>query len=391
MTVEELRQRLVLLVRLHVAQQAESYADEVLDRLALKLQRDEEIPAAILIVQALAEARSLIWEAKLRLARGESTALSSVSVTDDVARASARAALSVALSKSAESQAPVAQPLAQPTRAELRDLLLHRLPELDAQHIEEQLLLDGDVAAGLRAEEGDLLDDYSAERLDRDERADVERFVLTSSSARQRVKISRALRETRNRRPGETDPAKIVAPWNRWSLRAAGAIVVCMLAVVFYLASLDDDVQPTPASPRRESRSQVSVDDVGSAPVVASPDDPDSDQASAPFNVLLLADQQAGFGAYPLSLTGDAADVRLQVEAPSNDLNSRYQLVVQDESGKPLFLAKALQPREAGGMVIVETLVPARSLGAGIRKVVLSSAMSTTAVATWSLDVQREQ
>ncbi len=51
---------------------------------------------------------------------------------------------------------------------------------------------------------------------------------------------------------------------------------------------------------------------------------------------------------------------------------------------------RTLQPREAGGMMIVETLIPARSLGAGMRKVVLSAATSATPVATWSLDVQRE-
>ncbi len=166
-----------------------------------------------------------------------------------------------------------------------------------------------------------------------------------------------------------------------------------MLAVVFYLTSMDDVVEPTPlptatsTANADSTRIKVSIE---SAPAVATPDDPNSDRASAPFNVLLLVDQQRAFGAYPLSLTGDAVDVRLQAEAPFGDVTHRYQLTVRDDSDKPLFVANSLQPREAGGMVIVETLIPARSLGAGRRSVVLSPVSSATAVATWSLDVQRD-
>ncbi len=107
-TVEELRQRLVLLVRLHLGAQAEPYADEVLDRLALKLQHGEALAAETLTPQALVLTRSLIWEAKLRLARGESAELGAPSIADAAARASGRAALSVALANAGESQGPAA-------------------------------------------------------------------------------------------------------------------------------------------------------------------------------------------------------------------------------------------------------------------------------------------
>jgi hypothetical protein len=393
-TIEDLRQRLVLYVRLNVAEHAEAYADEVLDRLAQRVQRGETdgAPAQTLCLQALAIARLLVWDAKLHVARGEPLGPSAAAHSDESGRASARAALSAALSGGAEPQETLARPTTPLTRAELRDLLLHRLPELDAQRIEEQLLLDRDVAAALQAEETDLLDDFSADRLTGDERKDVERFVLTSPAARQRVKIGRALHDGRKRRVGRSDPEKTVAPWNRWSLRAAGAIVVCMLAVAFYLAATDDDLDATPmptsASHPHPRQAQVRVE-VELAPAVATPDDPNSEEASAPFNVLLLADQQSD-GAYPLSLTGDAVDVRLQAEAPFGDLSKRYRLAVQDEAGKLAFIASSLQAREAGGMVIVETLIPARSLAAGVRKVVLSPAASRTAVATWQIDVQRD-
>ncbi len=209
-TVEELRQRLVLFVRLHVADQADAYADEVLDRLAPLIRRGEADGASTetLCLQALALGRALVWEAKLQRARGESSELRDPAIADDAGRASARATLSAALSKGAEVQESVARLVAQPARAELRDLLLHRLPELDAQRIEEQLLLDAVVATAMRAEETDLLDDYSANRLTGDERNDVERFVLTRPAARHLVKISRAMHDVNRRRAGGNQPPR---------------------------------------------------------------------------------------------------------------------------------------------------------------------------------------
>ncbi len=124
---------------------------------------------------------------------------------NDARRASAREALRAALMQARESQMPVDVSVVQPTRAELRDLLLHRLPELDAQRVEEQLLVDSGVAVALRGEEVDLLDDYSGDRLTPDERKDVERFLLTSAAARQRVKIKRALDVTQRRGPRSHD------------------------------------------------------------------------------------------------------------------------------------------------------------------------------------------
>src|SRR5262249_39180775 len=163
------------------------------------------------------------------LARGESMTPAPSLGADPDRRASARDALRAALAQARESQLPAEVSVLQPTRAELRDLLLHRLPELDAQRVEEQLLVDGDVGSALRAEEVDLLDDYSGGRLTDDERKDVERFLLTNPAARQRVKLTRALQDMGKRRSERFEPAadqQSVAPWNRWSLRAAGAIVV---------------------------------------------------------------------------------------------------------------------------------------------------------------------
>ena len=397
-TLEELQGRLVLFARLHVAEHAEECADEVLDRFSLMIQQSGNASTSTetLCLQSLGIARALVWEAKLRLARGESMTPSPSLGANDARRASAREALRAALLQARESQTPVDVSNVQPTRAELRDLLLHRLPELDAQRVEEQLLVDSEVAVGLRGEEGDLLDDYSADRLTDDERKDVERFLLTSATARQRVKVTRALKDVGQRRAqrshDQPEPAKTVAPWNRWSLRAAGAIVVVMLAVAFFLTSLNDAAEPTPL-PRPASAATVDtrpVSSVSTAPVVAAPDDPDSPAASAAFNVLLLADQQRAFGAYPLSLSDDAVDVRLQAEAPFADVTKRYEVRIQDEAGRPVFVAPSVQPREAGGLIIVETLIPARALGAGARKVVLRPVGATTALASWELDVQRE-
>src|SRR5215471_2281119 len=84
-------------------------------------------------------------------------------------------------------------PMSTPTPEQLRSLLLHRLPEEEAQQLEGQLMQDPEVADLLRHEETDLVDDYAQGRLGTAERAAFEQHLLADPAIRQRVKVARAL------------------------------------------------------------------------------------------------------------------------------------------------------------------------------------------------------
>src|SRR5262245_28240287 len=97
-------------------------------------------------------------------------------------------------------------PMSTPTPEQLRSLLLHRLPEEEAQRLEEQLMQDPEVAELLRQEETDLIDDYAQARLGREERAAFEAHLLADPAIRQRVKIAHALQDIASERAAATGP-----------------------------------------------------------------------------------------------------------------------------------------------------------------------------------------
>jgi hypothetical protein len=77
--------------------------------------------------------------------------------------------------------------------AQLRALLLHSLAEEEMRALSGRILLEEGFAEQLQEAEIDVLDDYAHKRLTIEERAAVERYLLTSPLNRQRVLTSRAL------------------------------------------------------------------------------------------------------------------------------------------------------------------------------------------------------
>ncbi len=63
-TLDDLRARLVLFARLHVAEHAEECADEVLDRFSLMIQQSGNASTSTetLCLQSLGIARALVWD-----------------------------------------------------------------------------------------------------------------------------------------------------------------------------------------------------------------------------------------------------------------------------------------------------------------------------------------
>jgi hypothetical protein len=283
-------------------------------------------------------------------------------------------------------------PMSTPTPEQLRSLLLHRLPEDEAQRLEEQLMQDAEVADLLRHEETDLVDDYAAGRLAAGDRQAFEQHLLADPGIRQRVKVARALQDIAAKRAAEVGPdgrlhgsrggavsAAKPRPWNRWPVRAAAVFVLCVFAVGLLMRGNRQAEIPAPPSQ-------------GPAPAIAA-QTPDAALDTGPTDVpppsiVLLADVQRGGGPQVVQARPGAAPVRLQAEATSSDSSVSYRLSITDEAGGPVFSAQDLRPLEAGGYVFVEVSIPGGTLGTGRRTVTLQPQQLGVESFTWQLDVQ---
>jgi hypothetical protein len=74
--------------------------------------------------------------------------------------------------------------------AQLRALLLHSLSQDEMETLSGRILLEEGFAERLQE---DVLDDYANERLTQEERASVERYLLSDPLNRERVLTARAL------------------------------------------------------------------------------------------------------------------------------------------------------------------------------------------------------
>ena len=120
------------------------------------------------------------------------------------------------------------------TEPAIRRYLLGLLPEAEAEALEDAYLGDPEVLARVRAVEDDLLDDYAAGRLTRDETGHFESRYLPSPYLRRRVTAARALRLAADMpapAAGQAPPGPI--RWRGPLAIAAGVLVA--VAVAFAL------------------------------------------------------------------------------------------------------------------------------------------------------------
>jgi hypothetical protein len=142
----------------------------------------------------------------------------------------------------------------------IRSYLLGRLPEPEAEALEDEYLARPEVWERVRGVEDDLLDDYAAGRLAPAERAAFETKYLASPPLRERVAAARALRSA----AGRHTPARPVAAPRATAWRAPLAIAASVLVAVAVFWMRSAGPRPTPsASPRSTS--------IGPSPTPVSP------------------------------------------------------------------------------------------------------------------------
>jgi hypothetical protein len=236
-------------------------------------------------------------------------------------------------------------------------LLLHRLPESEAQQLEERLMLEEQLGDLLREAEHDLLDDYASGRLLPEERAAVEQYLLATPADRERLKVARALARLQEGRP-EARPRRS-AP--RWPIRFGVAIAAC---AILSLGVLDIRMKTTVDRP-----------------------------ATTTATVVLLADAQRGSSEGSISISPKITHVRLQVEIPAKGSASTYSLAIAEGNGRVLYEAHDLAPRSAGPYPFVEAIVPAEALGTPRCRISLTDSAAGSASSgpafTWDIQIQR--
>jgi hypothetical protein len=278
-----------------------------------------------------------------------------------------------------------------PTDVQFREFLLRRMAPQDAARFEETIILEEGVAERLREEEFDLLDDYAAGRLSGEDRADVERHLLTSEENTHSVRMSRLLARERGLRdapsralPVETDDA--ARPRRRTGRYAAAAVLlaagIAAVAVIPYwerapLRSLD--ATPPPAGPAGSGN----ADSLPGPPAAPKPAVPvftllaEASRGSRPADVAPTLHWQAGL-----------ASVRLQVEVPEPVPGVLYSIRVADAAGHSLFAGEPQSVHSAGRYRFIDTLVPSSAMGPGDRTISLrtaDAAAGAPAVFTWQV------
>lgn len=251
------------------------------------------------------------------------------------------------------------------TNEQLRKLLLRHLAPDEVARMEEAILTQDGVAERLRDEEFDLIDDYVRGTLAEAERADMERYVLTTPEQLESLRVARALAAQR--------PATVFRP--RWSRRRAlpvAALLAAGLAAVVVIPNWSVDV----------GTSSVSVP--GTRPSV---------ELSPDQTFTLLTDASRGGSRSILRLASGAVTVRLQTEVPGPQRSASYSIRVEDAVGTPVFEKSHLAIHVAGPYTFVEAAVPAEAFDSGARTILLTVDGAVAATAPeyrWQITTVRD-
>ena len=212
---------------------------------------------------------------------------------------------------------------------ELRAYLLGRLPEAEAEHLEERFLEDDDLFATLRGVEDDLVDEFARGQLSD---ADARAFAGRTEGQDGRVLFSRAL----------SKKARKTAPRARplWIPFAIAATLVLALGLPPFLTR--------PAQ----------------APVT----EPAPTSAAAPADValtVLIATTRSASSGGEVLLPENTARLRLSVTLDPEDRFDQYRLELRSPAGIVVYRADDLRKAAEGGMLMLKADIPASVLIAG--------------------------
>ena len=241
--------------------------------------------------------------------------------------------------------------------SELRDLLLHRLSADRAEQLEDQLLLDTDLARHLEVEENDLIDDYARGLLPPEDATLLERHILTTPDAERKLDFALAL--TRHRDDERVSPTQFMERVTSL-LRAPmvgiglGTCLALLTIGLFYARRQSALLQV------RTNRPPVTESSPGKAQTTGGAG---SEQgASTSFAIVLLQNAVRGFREPVFAIPNGVTQIRIECEVPAADSSSRFELVVRDENKKRVADLYGLSLEEASGVRYVEGVLSVADL-----------------------------
>ncbi len=233
--------------------------------------------------------------------------------------------------------------MSMPESQALRAFLLRELGDVESEALEERLMQEDGFIELLRDTENDLLDDYACGRLSKEDRASVERYLLGTPEALQRLEVSRALARARGASSHQATYTGNTAErsprpdrWRRRTWQVALAAAASILIVVFL-------------TPFRF----------------------DTGNSDARTDLLLLADSQRGTPARAVEVDKAGQGVRLQVEIPMPSPTSTYRIDIRNPDGRDVYEGNGLRVHQVNGYAVVDLFVPGGAFEAGLHTVIL--------------------
>lgn len=254
--------------------------------------------------------------------------------------------------------AAMSQPV---TDQALRALLLHRLPEAEAEDLGRRLIEEDGLAGRVEEIEYELLDACASGTLSAQEREDVMRHLQRTPEERLRLHIARGLVRLRAQRP----PGRAAGPQPRpgaWRPLAAAGLAGAVAALLFAVLYLDHATN-------------------GTMPPAAAL------QAGPEYAVSLLAEVTRGALPRTVSIPAGTGRLRLQVEVADPVEGERYRLRVTGPDGAVLLTAPHLSLLHAGRHAYVETRLTPQQLGHGARRITVNAESAGAAESIWSVEV----
>lgn len=259
----------------------------------------------------------------------------------------------------------------------IRRYLLGRLPEAEAETVEDAYFGEPEVFERVRGAEDDLIDDYVAGRLDRADSVAFEARYLASEPLRQRVDAARALRRAR---PSGEAPAAMTRHV-RWlgPLAIAAAIAVAVAGVLLVMKAR----APQPASPQPSlARSETPAP----SPSAAASPSPTASPSASPLagrhillalSPTLLRGEGGGAAEARIPPRTDFVVLRLQLQPSEVEgVTAPLQVAVETVEGTRVWSGPAQQVPDHENLA-AEVAVPAARLAPADYLVTLDAGRET--------------
>ena len=226
-----------------------------------------------------------------------------------------------------------------------RDLLLHKLPEEEADAVAERVIEDQELADQLELESVDLLDDLARGVLDAEDAKRARLYLASDEENVERLQFAQALAQECQAAADMNRPRRFLSRPNYWISFALAACL--LLATVLWLFPASHRFSPRAITVGGDTTSQVKP------PV------------EAIFTVALLSAQSRGENSVGFEVPASAGVLRLECQLPEAAASSRYEVVLKDGDGKQVAISEALLPERASEITFVAASFPTANLRTG--------------------------